>query len=75
MVDSLEQCNAATKPSCGAEMLQYKMNEAEQEERRMSDLSDWGSSVTSAADIQVSLIFYQFSPNDSQYYNVLGIGH
>lgn len=34
------------------------MNEAEQEERRMSDLSDWASSVTSAADIQVSPIFY-----------------
>ncbi|KAF5725491.1 hypothetical protein HS088_TW23G00213 [Tripterygium wilfordii] len=33
----------------------YKMpfvKEVEQEERRMSDLSDWASSVTSAADIQ-----------------------
>ncbi|KAG6570380.1 hypothetical protein SDJN03_29295, partial [Cucurbita argyrosperma subsp. sororia] len=50
------ECNAATKPSCGAEMLQYKMNEAEQEERRMSDLSDWGSSVTSAADIQMNTL-------------------
>lgn len=28
-------------------------NVAEQEERRMSDLSDMASSVTSAADIQV----------------------
>ena len=28
-------------------------NDAEPEERRMSDLSDWASSVTSAADIQV----------------------
>ncbi|XP_038902114.1 uncharacterized protein LOC120088749 isoform X2 [Benincasa hispida] len=49
--------NATTKPSCGVEMLQYKMpltNEAEQEERRMSDLSDWASSVTSAADIQMN---------------------
>ncbi|XP_022958664.1 uncharacterized protein LOC111459819 isoform X1 [Cucurbita moschata] len=53
LFSGLEQCNTATKPSCGAEMLQYKMplmNEAEQEERRMSDLSDWASSVTSAAD-------------------------
>lgn len=39
------------------------MNEAEQEERRMSDLSDWASSVTSAADndMQVSPIFKLFS--------------
>lgn len=29
-------------------------NEVEQEERRMSDLSDWASSVTSAADIQLN---------------------
>ncbi|XP_022148707.1 uncharacterized protein LOC111017303 isoform X2 [Momordica charantia] len=51
--------NTATKPCCGAEMLQYKiplMNEAEQEERRMSDLSDWASSVTSAADIQMNTL-------------------
>ena len=37
-------------------ILQYKTcysNVAEQEERRMSDLSDWASSVTSAAEIQV----------------------
>ena len=37
-------------------MLQYKMpfiNDVEHEERRMSDLSDWASSVTSAADMQV----------------------
>lgn len=42
----------------GDEILQYKMsltNAAEQEERRMSDLSDWASSVTSAAEIQVRL--------------------
>lgn len=40
----------------GDEILRYKMsleNVAEQEERRMSDLSDMASSVTSAADIQV----------------------
>ncbi|KGN54157.1 uncharacterized protein LOC101212475 isoform X2 [Cucumis sativus] len=51
--------NAATKHSCGAEMLQYKMpliNQAEQEERRMSDLSDWASSVTSVADIQMNTL-------------------
>ncbi|KAL0550783.1 hypothetical protein IC582_009845 [Cucumis melo] len=51
--------NATTKHSCGAEMLQYKMpliNEAEQEERRMSDLSDWASSVTSVADIQMNTL-------------------
>jgi hypothetical protein len=29
------------------------INEVEQEERRMSDLSDWASSVTSAAEMQV----------------------
>ncbi|GLU24151.1 hypothetical protein SLE2022_401080 [Rubroshorea leprosula] len=45
------------KQTCiGDEMLHYKMNlangEAEPEERRMSDLSDLASSVTSAADIQ-----------------------
>ena len=39
------------------------MNEAEQEERRMSDLSDWASSVTSAADndMQVGPSFKLFS--------------
>lgn len=38
-------------------MLQYKIpfitEVVEQEERRMSDLSDWASSVTSTAEIQV----------------------
>ncbi|XP_059429086.1 uncharacterized protein LOC132162884 [Corylus avellana] len=41
----------------GDEMLQYKFaisNQAEPEERHMSDLSDWASSVTSAADIQMN---------------------
>ncbi|XP_050221888.1 uncharacterized protein LOC126672041 isoform X2 [Mercurialis annua] len=50
--------NSAVKVSRGDEMLQYKnplVNEAEQEERRMSDLSDWASSVTSAADIQMNV--------------------
>lgn len=44
------------KSSSGDGMLQYKLafsNEAEPEERRMSDLSDWASSVTSSAEIQV----------------------
>lgn len=38
------------------EMLQFKMNhvnEVEPEERRMSDLSDWASSVTSSVEVQV----------------------
>ncbi|KAF8395875.1 hypothetical protein HHK36_019830 [Tetracentron sinense] len=45
--------------SGGDEMFKYKMtltNGAEQEERRMSDLSDWASSVTSAADIQLNAL-------------------
>ncbi|RZC77386.1 hypothetical protein C5167_001522 [Papaver somniferum] len=44
------------KPIGGDEMFKFKpvIGGAEQEERRMSDLSDWGSSVTSAADIQLS---------------------
>ena len=51
------------KKSGGDEMLQYKMalsNEIEQEERRMSDLSDWASSVTSASEIQVMEGLYLF---------------
>ncbi|KAF9591761.1 hypothetical protein IFM89_007091 [Coptis chinensis] len=45
------------KASGGDEMLKFKMAHTmlvEQEERRMSDLSDWASSVTSAADIQIN---------------------
>ncbi|XVF69687.1 hypothetical protein PTKIN_Ptkin11bG0102000 [Pterospermum kingtungense] len=45
------------KKSGGEEMLQDKMalsNEIEQEERRMSDLSDWATSVTSASEIQLN---------------------
>ncbi|KAK6925674.1 hypothetical protein RJ641_007393 [Dillenia turbinata] len=45
------------RASGGNEMLKYKFPvtiEAEPEERRMSDLSDWASSVTSAADIQLN---------------------
>lgn len=48
--------NNVMKASNGDEILQYKMSlpiVQEQEERRMSDLSDLASSVTSAADIQV----------------------
>ncbi|KAL5764975.1 hypothetical protein ACOSQ2_017569 [Xanthoceras sorbifolium] len=51
--------HSAVKTSGGDEMLQYKMNhanETEQEERRMSDLSDWASSVTSTAEIQMNSI-------------------
>ena len=36
----------------------YMVNEVEQEEHRMPDLSDWASSVTSAADIQVMMKQY-----------------
>ncbi|KAG6781723.1 hypothetical protein POTOM_014635 [Populus tomentosa] len=49
--------NSVVKVSKGDEVLQYKMpfiNEVEQEERRMSDLSDWASSVTSAAEMQMN---------------------
>lgn len=42
----------------GEEMLKFEMppaaNQAEPEERRMSDLSDWASSVTSSVDIQLN---------------------
>ncbi|KAH8522886.1 hypothetical protein H0E87_003509 [Populus deltoides] len=50
--------NSVVKVSRGDEVLQYKMpfiNEVEHEERRMSDLSDWASSVTSAADMQMNV--------------------
>ncbi|KAJ4847018.1 hypothetical protein Tsubulata_006968 [Turnera subulata] len=49
--------SSTAKLSKGDEVLQYKMrlmNEEEQEERRMSDLSDWASSVTSTAEIQTN---------------------
>ncbi|PON89233.1 inactive rhomboid protein [Trema orientale] len=51
--------SSVTKDTGGDEILQYKMslsNVAEQEERRMSDLSDWASSVTSAAEIQMNTL-------------------
>ncbi|MCD7470072.1 hypothetical protein HAX54_009640, partial [Datura stramonium] len=42
----------------GEEILEFEMppaaNQAEQEERRMSDLSDWAASVTSSIDIQLN---------------------
>lgn len=44
------------KNSGGDEVFQCEMtpaNEAEPEERRLSDMSDWASSVTSNAEIQV----------------------
>ncbi|GAV63506.1 hypothetical protein CFOL_v3_07024 [Cephalotus follicularis] len=42
------------KASAGEEKLQNHTNDAEPEERRMSDLSDWGSSVTSSVEIQMN---------------------
>ncbi|KAG5114819.1 hypothetical protein AAZX31_13G323200 [Glycine max] len=48
---------ASIARSSGAnEVLQYKMpfSNEDQEERRMSDMSDWASSVTSSADIQLN---------------------
>ncbi|KAM1039483.1 hypothetical protein TB2_028433 [Malus domestica] len=51
--------NNAEKASDGDRILLYKMslpNAQEQEERRMSDLSDLASSVTSAADIQLNTL-------------------
>ncbi|KAM6578785.1 hypothetical protein CsatB_030622 [Cannabis sativa] len=50
--------NSFSKGNSGDEILQYKMsacNVVEQEERRMSDLSDWASSVTSAAETEIQL--------------------
>ncbi|XVF19232.1 hypothetical protein REPUB_Repub11eG0092300 [Reevesia pubescens] len=41
----------------GNEIIRYKMalsNETEREERRMSDLSDWASSVSSASEMQLN---------------------
>ncbi|XP_048426070.1 uncharacterized protein LOC103967840 isoform X2 [Pyrus x bretschneideri] len=51
--------NIAEKASDGDHILRYKvslLNVQEQEERRMSDLSDLCSSVTSAADFQLNAI-------------------
>lgn len=44
------------------------INNAEQEERRMSDLSDWCSSVTSSVEIQVRNVSLKF-----QSWNILQI--
>ncbi|OWM73482.1 uncharacterized protein LOC116198840 isoform X2 [Punica granatum] len=58
--------NATVRTSIGYDMLQGKPNligEAEQEERRMSDLSDLASSVTSAADIQMNVAIEQVISN------------
>lgn len=44
------------KGSSGDDMYKYKRhlsNVVEPDERRMSDLSDWNSSVTSCVDVQV----------------------
>ncbi|KAL6955587.1 hypothetical protein U1Q18_046018 [Sarracenia purpurea var. burkii] len=56
--DSMDN-SMVRRASNGDEMFKYKLpfsNVAEPEERRMSDLSDWASSVTSSADIQVSFL-------------------
>lgn len=48
--------NTSTKGSIGDEVFKYNIpisNEAEPDERRMSDLSDWAPSVASSLDIQV----------------------
>ncbi|KAK7402218.1 hypothetical protein VNO78_14304 [Psophocarpus tetragonolobus] len=44
------------RSSTANEVLQYKtpFSNEDQEERRMSDMSDWASSVTSSADIQLN---------------------
>uniref|UniRef100_A0A803NC69 Uncharacterized protein n=1 Tax=Chenopodium quinoa TaxID=63459 RepID=A0A803NC69_CHEQI len=49
--------NSLVKAASCDEMFKNRLsisNEAEQEERRMSDLSDWASSVTSVADLQLN---------------------
>ncbi|XP_057515108.1 uncharacterized protein LOC130796751 isoform X2 [Amaranthus tricolor] len=49
--------NSLVKASSGDEMFRSRLsisNQAEQEERRLSDLSDWASSVTSATDLQLN---------------------
>ncbi|MED6169893.1 hypothetical protein PIB30_025460 [Stylosanthes scabra] len=47
---------SVTRASIGSEVVQCKtsFSNEEQEERRMSDLSDWASSVTSSAEIQLN---------------------
>lgn len=43
--------NSVLKAPNGDEMSRYTWNEAEAEERRMSELSDWASSVTSSSEL------------------------
>ncbi|KAK2970987.1 hypothetical protein RJ640_029541 [Escallonia rubra] len=55
--------DAAAKTS-NNEMLKYNnplMNEAEPEERRMSDLSDWAPSISSSIDMQLSTLDIEYS--------------
>ncbi|XP_019436577.1 PREDICTED: uncharacterized protein LOC109342945 isoform X1 [Lupinus angustifolius] len=56
LFNELVQGESVTTASSGNEVLQYKLpfSIEEREERRMSDFSDWASSVTSAADIQLN---------------------
>ena len=56
LVKSLVKFNTSAKGSNGDEEFKYKLpisNEAEPDERRMSDLSDWAPSVISSVDIEV----------------------
>ncbi|KAL2940850.1 SUMO-specific isopeptidase USPL1 [Bienertia sinuspersici] len=56
-LSDISQCKSLAKAGNGDEMFKNRLsisNEAEQEERRMSDLSDLASSVTSAADLQLN---------------------
>ncbi|KAK3022606.1 hypothetical protein RJ639_045757 [Escallonia herrerae] len=55
--------DAAAKAS-NNEMLMYNippMNEAEPEERRMSDLSDWAPSISSSIDMQLSTLDIEYN--------------
>ncbi|KAL0419616.1 UNVERIFIED_CONTAM: hypothetical protein Sradi_1375100 [Sesamum radiatum] len=58
--------NTSTNGLNGDEEFKYKMphlNEAEPEERRMSDLSDWAPSVTSSVDIQLDSLAIEHDIN------------
>ncbi|KAL0435450.1 UNVERIFIED_CONTAM: hypothetical protein Sradi_0252900 [Sesamum radiatum] len=61
-----EQFNTSTNGLNGDEEFKYKMpllTEAEPEERRMSDLSDWAPSVTSSVDIQLDSLAIEHDIN------------
>lgn len=57
--DLFNDADSFVDAASGDVMSKFKMTHSittEQEERRMSDLSDWASSVTSAADMQLSAL-------------------